>query len=187
MATGEYNLVNNRKFIIREASDEFMNRRNFINNLGIGLLAFTSIKLFGEVNDNWIPVLVADNRNTNDRIYPLKIVENIRDQIQFLIDKRQCFVSLCDDIETLTESVSLQKVSGLIDDVKIESGVLYVKWHLLKTPSGEVVKTCGKDLYMVSSGLGSIKGNVVSNDYEFIQFIISPNSSWEGQFKQRLV
>ncbi len=77
----------------------------------------------------------------------------------------------------------MKNISGQIDDVKFENNILYVKWHLLTTPTGQVVKNYGKDLYLTSAGIGNlIKGEV--KNYEFVQFIISPTSSWEEHFKQ---
>lgn len=164
-----------------------MNRRNFITELGIGLIATTSLKSFGDINDTWIPVLASDRENTNGRIYPLDVVISIKKQIESLVDKKLCFVSLCVDETQVSSVVNLRNVSGLIDDVKFEhNGILFVKWHLLKTPSGEAVKNSLKDLYLVTSGIGELHDNVVSN-YTFAQFIISPDSSWENHFKKGLV
>lgn len=164
-----------------------MNRRNFITELGIGLIAATSLKSFGDINDTWIPVLAADCENTNGRIYPLDVVISIKKQIELLVDKKLCFVSLCADETQVSSVVNLRNVSGLIDDVKFEcNGILFVKWHLLKTPSGEAVKNLLKDLYLVTSGTGNVINNEVRN-YEFVQFIISPDSAWENHFKKGLV
>ena len=164
-----------------------MNRRNFIAGLGLGIISISSLKSYGEVNDNWIPIMIADTENENGRIYPLTVVTNIRDQVQRLIDKKLCFASLCSDVETLTEIVNLNSVAGLIEGVKLENGTLYVKWSLLKTPCGETVKNYGQNLYMVSSGMGEMNNGIVCDNYEFIQFIISTDSSWNEHFKQKLV
>lgn len=164
-----------------------MNKREFIKKMAIGLVTVTSLKFFGKNNDNWIPIMVSDIENENCRIYPLSVVTNIKAQIQRLIDKKQCVVSYCPNIENNTEVINLNSVAGLINDVKLENGVLYIKWSLLKTPCGEIVKNYGQNFYMTTSGIGNINGGVVQNDYELIQFIISPTSSWEKHFKQKLV
>ena len=103
-----------------------MNRRNFITELGIGLIAATSLKSFSDINDTWIPVLASDRENTNGRIYPLDVVISIKKQIESLVDKKLCFVSLCADETQVSSVVNLRNVSGLIDDVKFEhNGILF--------------------------------------------------------------
>lgn len=164
-----------------------MNRRNFITELGIGLIAATSLKSFGDINDNWIPVLTADRKNTNGRIYPLDVVVSVKNQIQSLIDKKQCFVSAYSDMTEVPDVVNLKNISGLVDAVKFEcNGILFVKLHLLKTPSGEAVKNSLKEFYLTTSGIGNVINGEVKN-YEFVQFIISPTSSWENHFNKGLV
>lgn len=167
-----------------------MNRRDFITDVGIGLLSITSLKqnLFAAPNENWIPVLKADCQNTNDRIYPLNVVLNIQKQIQSLIDENRCLATLHPDTSTITELIDLRNVAGMIDGVKLENDTLYVKWHLLNTPSGQIVKNSGINLYMISSGMGEVNNdNFVKDDYEFIQFIITSDSSWENHFQQNIV
>lgn len=160
-----------------------MNRRNFITELGIGLIAASSLKSFGDINDNWIPVLASDCKNTNDRIYPLDVVTSIKKQIKSLVDKNRCFISSNFD----AFNVNLKNVVGQIDDVKIEcNGILFVKWHLLKTPTAFNLKNSLGDLYLVTSGMGELRDNVVS-DYTFVQFVISPDSAWANYFNSGLV
>lgn len=162
------------------------NRRDFIKDIGVGIITVSLVSTAFPITDDWIPVLKSDVVNSVSRVYTDEVVVGIKTQIQNQIDALRCFV-VVDDIG---DTVLLSKVAGQITDVKYENSVLSIKWKVLDTPMGKVVKDLSmndKQLNVVICGIGSYTSksgtkysndaHIINNDYEFSHFILTVDPS----------
>jgi len=112
----------------------------------------------------------------NNRIYPKELMERELKKYQEQIEQRKAFVT------TYSEGcqVFLKDVVGLVNEAVIKDDKLVIKMEVLDTlaatqllgPDGQLHAT----LFNVAPfGMGSLKENVVQDDFKLVGFHIDPN------------
>ncbi|MEM2174492.1 MAG: hypothetical protein QXI58_02565 [Candidatus Micrarchaeia archaeon] len=129
---------------------------------------------------------VAGKPNANNRIYPIPVVAKAIDKLKQLIAEKKVFGELDhpDDMK-----LSLQKVSHLITDLKLEGDKIIGEAILLDTPCGQIAKEiikAGGKIGVSSRGIGSVKKQdgleVVQDDFELITFDLVANPADEKAY-----
>lgn len=112
----------------------------------------------------------------NNRIYPRELMERELKRYQEQIEQRRAFVT------TYSQGcqVVLKDVVGLVNDAVIKDDKLVIKMEVLDTqasknligPDGELHASLFK---VAPFGIGSLKDNVVQEDFQIIGFHIDPD------------
>lgn len=112
----------------------------------------------------------------NNRIYPKEVVEKALKNYQKQIAERKAFVT------TYSEGcqVLLKDVVGLVQEAEVKDDNLVIKMEVLDTPVVLGLKspdgTLNASLVKVAPfGLGTLKENVVQDDFQLLGFHIEPN------------
>lgn len=126
---------------------------------------------FSSVEFEALPVGVPTR---NNRIYPREVMEKALKKYQEQIDQRRALVT------TYSEGgmVNLKDTVGLVTEATIRDNVLVAKIRLLKTPALDLLISDGKfnqEFFRVAPfGVGTLKDNVVQDDFEIVGFHIDP-------------
>lgn len=128
----------------------------------------------------------AEVVNQNGRIYPRVILEReFRNYQKFIRERRA--LGECDHPDSST--VSLQSVSHLITEARMEGDVVKGSVELLDTPMGKLAQTLvesGVTLGISSRGVGSTKKEgdhvVVQDDFQLIALDLVSDPSCPGAF-----
>jgi hypothetical protein len=112
----------------------------------------------------------------NNRVYPREVMEKALKDYQKQIDQRRAFVTLYNE----SNQIFIKDIVALVNEVKIENDELVIKVEVLDTqamkslalPDGKLDATLIK---IAPFGVGSLKENVVQDDFQIVGFHIDPN------------
>lgn len=104
------------------------------------------------------PFLVAEQKNKNNRIYPINVMEKeVARYTKDLIKENRAFGELG---HPSGPQINLERVSHMITELKKDGNVYYGKAKIMETPYGMTVRNlldAGAKLGVSSRGLGSLK------------------------------
>lgn len=128
------------------------------------------------------PFLQSEIKNRNGRIYSKTILEREVGKFQDKIKSKRALGELD---HPPSPTVNLDRVSHLIEDLKMEdkNGVGIAK--LLDTPKGAIAQTLVKEgilLGVSTRGVGTLKGDKVNEDYKLITIDIVADPSAPNAF-----
>lgn len=107
-------------------------------------------------------------KNRNGRVYPKPIIENCVKTYQKEIDLKRAVGELGHPNSPTT---NLDKVSHVIESLRFDGDNVVGRARLLDTPMGKIAKTFVKEglqLAVSTRGVGTVKNNVVQNDFNLI-------------------
>ena len=134
------------------------------------------------------PMLVAEQLNGNKRIYPKPVIEREVEKYQQMISEKRS-VGECE--HPATSSISMERVSHLITELKMDGNIAIGKARILESmPLGKVLKNLmeeGVKVGVSSRGLGSLKNGVVQSDYSMVCIDAVFQPSGPGCFMQTMV
>lgn len=111
----------------------------------------------------------AEQRNHNQRIYPLSEIRNAVDHINSLIQQGNTIMGECDHPQELT--INLDRVSHFITEMYMRGNDGYGKLKIVDTPMGQIIKTLiknGAKLGVSSRGSGNVDDNGYVSDFEIV-------------------
>jgi hypothetical protein len=115
------------------------------------------------------PFLQAEVKNGNSRIYPLSILEReVLSINESKIKNNRCIGELG---HPPTIEINLDRVSHLIKELKMEGNYGIGKALMVDTPMGKIGKSlidAGVKLGVSTRGVGTLKNQIVQNDYRLI-------------------
>jgi hypothetical protein len=117
----------------------------------------------------------AGEATENKRMYPSKVWEGQIKRLKSAMTERQVFGEIDHPSDGRT---SLQRVSHIVTDMRVENGVLIGEAEILPTEKGKILETLLKSnckIGVSSRGFGSVKANdsgvdVVQEDYRLVTF-----------------
>lgn len=135
------------------------------------------------------PAIEADVKNKNGRIYPLPVAEN------FVRIFNERYVSQNRAVGELehpdSASVNYQRASHKIIELTQRNNIFYMKAIILEAPSlGGIVRALmdqNVKMGVSSRGLGSLRGDVVQDDFELITIDIVSDPSAPSAFVDGIV
>lgn len=111
----------------------------------------------------------AEQRNHNQRIYPLSEIRNAVDHVNSLIQQGNTIMGECDHPQELT--INLDRVSHFITEMYMRGNDGYGKLKIVDTPMGQIIKTLiknGAKLGVSSRGSGNVDDNGYVSDFEIV-------------------
>lgn len=123
-----------------------------------------------------VKILDLDTPNANGRIYPKDEMEKcIEKYKEDMVDKGRALISK----EFCGSKLNLEKAYGLINDISIKDGGVYIDFKPLSLPGCEVITGMieSKQVYPVTAGTGTLSGNVVT-DYKLEYIFLSDDPSY---------
>ncbi len=111
----------------------------------------------------------AEQKNQNERVYPLHEITNAVNSVKNRIAEGQSILGELDHPEEL--SINLDKVSHVITDMWMEGNDGYGKLKIVPTPSGMIAKSLlesGVILGVSSRGSGNVANNGFVSDFDMI-------------------
>lgn len=123
---------------------------------------------YGEHKKVWKirgPMLQAEVRNRNGRIYPTHIIE--REVSKYSTGKIATKSALGELDHPPTPSLNLDRVSHLIEDLKMDGNIAVGTAKILDTPMGKIAQAlleAGVKLGVSSRGLGTLGANNMVNE-----------------------
>lgn len=137
------------------------------------------------------PFLEAEIKNKNGRVYSKDIlVREVNDFVDNKIKKNRSMGEL-DHPEN--PQINLERVSHIIEELKMDGNVGYGIAKLIDTPMGRIAKTLvdeGIIVGMSTRGVGTLDGETVKEDYKLITVDIvadpsAPNCFVEGVLENK--
>lgn len=137
------------------------------------------------------PFLEAEIKNKNGRVYSKDIlVREVNDFVESKIKKNRSMGEL-DHPENPT--INLERVSHIIEELKMDGNVGLGIAKLIDTPMGRIAKTLvdeGVIVGMSTRGVGTLDGETVKEDYKLITVDIvadpsAPNCFVEGVLENK--
>jgi hypothetical protein len=132
------------------------------------------------------PYLQAEVKNGNGRTYPKKVLES---QVKAFNESRIAHNRAMGELgHPSTTEINLDRVSHLIKELKMDGNNGVGKALVMDTPMGKIAKSlidAGVKLGVSTRGVGTLKENVVQNDFRLITVDIvadpsAPNAFVEG-------
>jgi hypothetical protein len=115
-------------------------------------------------------MLQAEKRNRNGRIYPLSEMTRVVGQLQETLKNSNGFFGTLDHEPSL--SVSSDRISHVITELRMEGNDVYGKAKILSTPMGQIAKVLieesGVKMGMSSRGSGTLSPDGVVSDLNII-------------------
>lgn len=111
----------------------------------------------------------AEQRNHNQRIYPLSEISNAVNHVNSLIQQGNTIMGECDHPQELT--INLDRVSHFITEMYMRGNDGYGKLKIVDTPMGQIIKTLiknGAKLGVSSRGSGNVDDNGYVSDFEIV-------------------
>ncbi len=125
-------------------------------------------------------LLPIDQISQSGRIYPEKVVHDILHQFETKDTPLLGVLRQSGRLHPLDTKVDLSQVSHKITELSIKDNKLMASIEVLDTPMGQILQsiiTSGGNISFGASGIGKIKGNVIS-DYNLISVdILNTNQS----------
>lgn len=115
------------------------------------------------------PFLEAETKNKNGRKYPLPVLE--REVKNFVENKIKTNRSMGELDHPDDPQIHLERVSHVIEDLKMEDNLGMGVARIIDTPMGRIAETLVREgivLGMSTRGVGSLDGDVVKDDYTMI-------------------
>ncbi len=129
------------------------------------------------------PYLQADVKNGNGRTYPQKVLEN---QVKVYADSRIKNSRAMGELgHPSTTEINLDRVSHLIKELKMDGKNGIGKSLVMDTPMGKIAKSLiesGVKLGVSTRGVGTLKENIVQNDFRLITVDIVADPSAPDAF-----
>lgn len=127
--------------------------------------------------------LQSEIKNGNGRVYPKKVNES---QVKSFVEKRIKTKRAMGELgHPSTTEINLDRVSHLITDLKMEGNDGIGRSLVVDTPMGKIAKSlidAGVKLGVSTRGIGTLKENVVQNDYRLITVDIVADPSAPDAF-----
>ena len=123
----------------------------------------------------------AEIKNQNGRIYPINELKNAVESAQKMIKSNNGLLGELDHPQTLT--INLDRVSHVIEDLRLEGNNAVGKARLLDTPMGKIAKELvksGVSLGVSSRGAGMVNEQGYVSGYKFITIDIVATPSAPG-------
>lgn len=111
----------------------------------------------------------AEQRNHNQRIYPLHEIQKAVDYINSEVAKGNTIMGECNHPQELT--INLDRVSHFITEMYMRGNDGYGKLKIVDTPMGQIIKTLiknGAKLGVSSRGSGNVDDNGYVSDFEIV-------------------
>lgn len=111
----------------------------------------------------------AEQRNHNQRIYPLSEISNAVNHVNSLIQQGNTIMGECDHPQELT--INLDRVSHFITEMYMRGNDGYGKLKIVDTPMGQIIKTLiknGAKLGVSSRGSGNVDDSGYVSDFEIV-------------------
>lgn len=111
----------------------------------------------------------AEQRNHNQRIYPLHEIKNAVNFINAEVAKGNTVMGECNHPQELT--INLDRVSHFITEMWMQGNDGYGKLKIVETPMGQIIKTLirsGAKLGVSSRGSGNVDDNGYVSDFEIV-------------------
>lgn len=111
----------------------------------------------------------ADQRNLNERIYPLHEITKAVNNMASRLAKGESILVECDHPETLT--INIDRVAGMITKVWMEGRNGMAEIMLLDTAHGKNIRVmleAGVKLGVSSRGSGNVNHNGIVSDFEIV-------------------
>lgn len=108
-------------------------------------------------------------RNLNERVYPVKEIEQAVEHVNAIIQKGESVLGECDHPEELT--INLDRVSHLITGMWMDGNAGMGKLKILPTPTGNIIRTlieAGVKLGVSSRGSGNVDERGHVSDFEIV-------------------
>lgn len=137
------------------------------------------------------PFLEAERTNRNGRVYPIHIIER---EVGKYVANRVKTKRACGELDhPPTPSLNLDRVSHLVEDLHMEGNLAIGTAKILDTPMGKIASSllkAGVGLGVSSRGLGTLKGNIVNEDYGLLCIDIvgdpsAPSAYVDGIFENK--
>jgi hypothetical protein len=137
------------------------------------------------------PFLEAETKNKNGRIYSIDtLVREVKDFYETKILKKRSMGEL-DHPEN--PQINLERVSHIIEDLKMDGNTGIGVAKLIDTPMGRIAQTLVKEgvvVGMSTRGVGTLDGDRVKEDYKLITVDIvadpsAPNAFVEGVLENK--
>jgi len=115
------------------------------------------------------PFLQAEKKNRNGRIYKNETI--IREVERYGLEKIEKNQALGELDHPPTPTVNLDRVSHIITNLNMDGDNAIGKAKLIDTPTGKIAMAlldAGIQLGVSSRGVGSLKGDVVNDDYRLL-------------------
>lgn len=125
------------------------------------------------------PFMEATTRNRNGRVYSQEILEReVKKYNEECISKGR---SLSELDHPDSPNINLERVSHIIEELKMEGNIGYGVARFIDTPMGRIAQTLIKEgviLGMSTRGVGSLEGENVKDDYSLIAIdaVFSPSA-----------
>lgn len=111
----------------------------------------------------------AEQRNLNERVYPLYEISNAVQQVNERIIQGDSVLGECDHPDTLT--VNLDNVSHIITEMTMQGNDGIGTLKLLPTPKGQIIRSmieAGVKLGVSSRGSGNVDHRGMVSDFEIV-------------------
>lgn len=129
----------------------------------------------------------GDVRNQNQRVYPLREIEQAVQLVNKKINVGESVLGELDHPEELT--INLDRVSHMITEMWIDGADGYGKLKIIPTPTGQIVKTlleAGVKLGVSSRGSGNVDNNGSVSDFEIVTVDIVAQPSAPDAFPRTI-
>lgn len=122
--------------------------------------------------------------NSNGHIYPENIMNNICDQLNYMIKKDVAVVCMRDDNKYVDMACNLENITHKIKGVEKNDKGVVIDIELMNTPKADEFKLLNKDDYVFRpAGIGKIKGHQIY-DYVIKNIDIIPKK--DDGFKEQI-
>lgn len=134
------------------------------------------------------PFLEGEVKNRNGRIYPVPILE--REVKDFYENKIKTKRAIGELDHPSSPSINLDRVSHLIEDLRMDGNVGRGTAKILDTPVGKIAQSLiegGVKLGVSTRGVGSLTGNKVNDDFKLITVDIVADPSAPSAFVEGIM
>jgi len=137
------------------------------------------------------PFLEAETKNRNGRIYPLNLL--VKEVARYVEQKIKTKRALGELDHPDSPQINLERVSHIIEDLKMEGNVGVGVACVLETPMGRIAETlirAGVVLGMSTRGIGTLKDDIVEDGYQLLAIDAvadpsAPNAFVEGVLENK--
>lgn len=134
------------------------------------------------------PMLGADVKNRNGRIYPKSLIE--REVKAFNEEKIKTGMSRAELGHPSSPEINLDRVSHIIEELYMTDGIAIGVAKLIDTPMGRIAKTLVKEgqvLGMSSRGIGNLQGDIVTDSYKMLAIDIVDTPSFDKALMEAIL
>lgn len=134
------------------------------------------------------PMIGADIKNKNGRIYPKPLIE--REVKKYNEEKIKCGMNRGELQHPSSPEINLDRVSHIIEQLYMVDNIAYGVVKLIDTPMGRIAKTLvkeGQTIGISTRGIGTLQGDIVTDQFCLLTLDLVSDPSFDKALMEAIL